>query len=266
MFGFGNYSGRPNKPAPTNVNRPGTSSPNFSGYSRPKKDNKSQPVIRSFASSIPSSSRKQYYDKQGAGPVPLQDIQNITSKYKRSADIPGYQAKMKDYQAFQQAQADGGIARYTQGPLKGQQILSMRQPTLTAMAPTFKQFMGDVGRGIGNLAQAGANLFTGGGMLGNIFRGIGGFFQPGQQTVAPTIIQPIYGGGGNNQGPKMNLQTEQYQSLNATQQSIYDMLIKEGKSHAEALAQALAQKLPKPEGYMPDYVTGFRSGGIATFN
>jgi len=138
---------------PTNVNRPGTSSPNFSGYKRPEKDNKPQPqpVQSNFASSFSPGAKKQYYNQLGAGPAPLQDIQNITQRYNRAADIPGYQAKMRDYQAFQQAQANDGIARLTQGPFAGQQILSMREPQLTAMAPTFGQFMGDVGGAAGDM-------------------------------------------------------------------------------------------------------------------
>ena len=37
-----------------------------------------------------------------------------------------------------------------------------------------------------------------------------------------------------------------------------------GSAVAEAYAQAKAHSSPKAEGYMPDYATGFKSGGIAT--
>ena len=149
---------------PTSINRPGTDSPNFKGYSRPDrdrdKDNKpaTEAVQSFFAPSTSSQSRKQYYDRLGGGPAPLQDIQNITTTYNRSADIPGYQAKMRDYEAFQQAQANDGIARFTQGPFKGQQILSMNKPELTAMAPTLSQFMGDVSQGAGDMLSGIAKI------------------------------------------------------------------------------------------------------------
>jgi hypothetical protein len=252
--------------SPTGINRPGYSSPKPpTGVNRPgRNDNdwgpnivmkskpnvppvstfKQPPITNNFAPTTSSQARKEYYDRLGAGPAPLQDILNITQRYKRAADIPGYQAKMKDYEAFQNAQKNDGIARFSQGPLAGQQILSMREPTLTAMAPTGGQFMGDIGRGFGDIIRAGAEFVTGGGMLGNIFKGIGGFFKPGEPgsgTTAPNSFIPARGGRDNNQS-SMNTQTQEYQNLNATQQSIYNMLVNQGLNHAAALAQAMMQK------------------------
>jgi hypothetical protein len=246
--------------SPTGINRPGYSSPSFSGYSRPNRDNdgpnivvKPKPAVPTFkqppsqsvfAPTTSSQSRMQYYDRLGGGVAPLADIQNITQKYKRAADIPGYLAKQKDYQAFTQYAGEGLAPRFTQGPLAGQQILSMNQPQLTAMAPTFGQFMGDIRRGVGDIIGAGTEFITGGGMLGNILKGIGGFFKPGEPgtgTTAPNSFIPARGGRDNNQS-SMNTQTQEYQNLNATQQSIYNMLVNQGLSHAAALAQAMMQK------------------------
>lgn len=264
---------------PTNINRPGRNDndrgPNIVVKPKPPVPKIKQPPTQSvFAPTTSSQARKQYFDQLGGGVVPLSDIQNITQKYKRAADIPGYIAKQKDYQTFSQYAGEGPAPRFTQGPLEGQQILSMREPQLTAMAPTFGQFMGDIGRGFGNIIGAGTEFITGGGMLGNIFKGIGGFFKPGEPGTGTTAPVPLFqpSRGGNDQGPMMNTQVQEYQNLNATQQDIYNMLIKQGLSHAAALAQAVMQK-PATNPYLDminrlrgDNTTTMASGGIATLN
>lgn len=196
----------------------------------------------------------------------------VTSKYNRPADFKKFDQRQSDYQQFQQATGGTGNISGTVPKIGGRNMLAVREPQLTAVAPTFKQAAGDFMRGIGNFASAvgsrvGPLSFLPGGqfitqMLQSGQQGIKDFFTP-TGTVAPAPI--IFGGQGSGGiDPMMNIQTEQYQSLNATQQSIYDMLIRQGKSHAEAYAQAMAQGLPKAEGYKPDYATGFKSGGIAT--
>lgn len=191
-----------------------------------------------------SQARKQYYNQLGAGPAPLQDIQNITQRYSRAADIPGYQAKMKDYQAFQQAQADDGIARFTQGPLKGQQILSMREPQLTAMAPTFKQLMGDVGGAFSSmtqgLAEKGTPMMN---LAKSFFGGIQDFFTPKNlQTGFNNFMQ-----SGQNFNT-MLLGLPQYQ------RRVYDMeIMKPGMTREEAYRTAI--RTPK-----------MAYGGIATLS
>ena len=275
-----NRPGFPSRKPPTNINRPGRNDndrgPNIVVKPKPPVPTFKQPPGQSvFAPTTSSFARKQYYDRLGGGPAPLQDILNITSRYNRAADIPGYQAKMRDYEAFQKAQANDGIARFSQGPLAGQQILSMNEPQLTAMAPTFGQFMGDIKRGFGDIIGAGTEFITGGGMLGNILRGIGGFFKPGEPgtgTTAPNLFTPSGGGRDNNQSSMMNAQAQEYQNLNATQQDIYNMLLKQGLSHAAALAQAVMQK-PATNPYLDmvnrlrgDNTTTMARGGIATLN
>jgi hypothetical protein len=241
--------------SPTGINRPGYSSPKPpTGVNRPgRNDNdrgpnivmKSKPSVPSFrqppgqsvfAPTTSSYARKQYYDRLGGGPAPLQDILNITQKYNRAADIPGYQAKMRDYEAFQKAQANDGIARFSQGPLAGQQILSMREPQLTAMAPTFGQLMGDVrgafssmGQG---LAEKGTPMMN---LAKSLFGGVQNFFTgPGGQ-------------GTTAQGPQ-NL------GLTPGQMNLYNNLVGNGMNPAMALEQAKR------------YTNNFAMGGIATLH
>jgi hypothetical protein len=236
--------------SPTGINRPGYSSPSFSGYNRPDRDNdgpnivvkpkppvptfKQPPGQSVFAPTTSSFARKQYYDRLGGGPAPLQDILNITSRYNRAADIPGYQAKMRDYEAFQQAQANDGIARFSQGPLAGQQILSMNEPQLTAMAPTFKQLMGDVGGAFGSMAQ--------------------GLAEKG--TPMMNLAKSLFGGVQNffgNQMASQNQFNQQLLSLTPPQRMVYDRLITQpGMTRENAYAQAVGQ--------------GFAMGGIATLH
>jgi hypothetical protein len=242
---------------PTNINRPGTSSPDFRGYSRPDRDNdgpnivmKSKPNVPTFrqppgqsvfAPTTSSYARKQYYDRLGGGPAPLQDILNITQKYNRAADIPGYQAKMRDFEAFQKAQANDGIARFSQGPLKGQQILSMREPQLTAMAPTFSQLMGDIGGAFSSMGQ--------------------GLAEKG--TPMMNLVKDLFGGVQNfftgSQGPGTTAQGPQNMGLTPGQMNLYNNLVGNGMNPAMALEQA--------KRYNPQvFPKSFAMGGIATLN
>ena len=126
--------------------------------------------------------------------------------------------------------------------------------------PTFKEIGSDIAFGIGSMARGIAERGTPLMQLGKgILGGIQNFFT-GANKAPRTTFQPSP--GSNTQGPMMNVQTEQYGRLNATQQSIYDMFRRQGMTHELALAQAMNQQLPKPAGYIPNYA----NGGIATFN
>jgi hypothetical protein len=253
--------------SPTGINRPGYSSPKPpTGVNRPgRNDNdrgpnivmkskpnvppvstfKQPPITNNFAPTTSSQARKEYYDRLGGGPAPLQNILNITQKYNRAADIPGYQAKMRDYEAFQKAQANDGIARFSQGPLAGQQILSMREPQLTAMAPTFGQLMGDVrgafssmGQG---LAEKGTPMMN---LAKSLFGGVQNFF--GNQIDK---AQGFFA----NQMASQNQFNQQLSSLTPQQRMVYDQLIfQPGMTRENAYAQAVGQ--------------GFAMGGIAKLN
>jgi hypothetical protein len=65
----------------------------------------------------------------------------------------------------------------------GRQMLSMQAPSVTAQAPTFGQFMGDIGGGISNMMGAGADFIMGGGTLGNILSGLKDKFSQGKNFV-----------------------------------------------------------------------------------
>jgi len=248
-----NRPGYSSPKSPTGINRPGYSSPKPpTGVNRPgRNDNdrgpnivmKSKPSVptfkqapsqSNFAPTTSSFARKQYYDRLGGGPAPLEDILNITSQYNRAADIPGYQAKMRDYEAFQKAQANDGIARFSQGPLKGQQILSMNVPQLTAMAPTFKQFMGDVGGAFSSMAQ--------------------GLAEKG--TPMMNLAKSLFGGVQNFFGNRMassNQFNQQLLSLTPQQRMVYDRLITQpGMTRENAYSSAIQ--------------SGMASGGIATLH
>jgi len=239
--------------SPTGINRPGYSSPKPpTGVNRPGRDDndrgpnivmKSKPSVPTFkqapsqsvfAPTTSSFARKQYYDRLGGGPAPLQDILNITQKYNRAADIPGYQAKMRDYEAFQKAQANDGIARFTQGPLAGQQILSMREPQLTAMAPTFGQLMGDVRGAFSSMGQ--------------------GLAEKG--TPMMNLAKSLFGGVQNffgNQMASSNQFNQQLLSLTPQQRMIYDRLVTQpGMTRERAYSSAIQ--------------SGMASGGIATLH
>jgi hypothetical protein len=96
---------------------------------------------------------------------------NLQSKYPRALD---YQRYLNQAKLFQQGldrggflSDDGGITRLQMSganqPLynaQGQQILSMQSPYLTAQAPTISELFGDMGRGLGSIAQGFAEKGT----------------------------------------------------------------------------------------------------------
>ena len=268
---FGGYSS-PRFSAPKRDDNDRDDGPNIVIKPKPAVPTFKQPPSRSvFAPTTSSQSRMQYYDRLGGGVAPLADIQNLTNRFQRAADIPLFQQRQKNYNQFMQATGGTGNISGSVPFIDGRYVLSMQEPTLTARQPTFGEAAGDFVRGAGNIVNAGLDYITGGGMLGNILRGIGGFFKPGVPgtgTTAPNLFTPSGGGRDNNQSSMMNTQAQEYQNLNATQQSVYNMLIAQGLSHAAALAQAMAQK-PATNPYsdlLSKYGTPMARGGIATLN
>ena len=79
---------------------------------------------------------------------------DIEQRFKRSADTQGFLDRTNLFNQFQNR--GDGIVRDE----AGRQILSMQDPRLTAQAPTFGQLMGDIGRGIGSIAQGFAEKGT----------------------------------------------------------------------------------------------------------
>jgi len=194
-----------------------------------------------FAPTTSSRSRMQYYDRLGGGVAPLADIRNITNRFQRAADIPGYLAKQKDYRAFTQYAGEGPAPRFTQGPLAGQQILSMNEPQLTAMAPTFGQFMGDIRRGAGafvsDLAEKGSPMMN---LAKDLIGGVQNFFT-------------------GSQGPGTTAQGPQNLGLTPGQLNLYNNLVGNGMNPAMAFEQA--------KRYNPEvFPKSFAMGGIATLN
>jgi hypothetical protein len=196
--GFSGFTGSSNKKPPTKVNRPGTSSPAFSGYSKPS----SRPAGTTSPGSgyTPGGdSYKNYSDKDqqimfnqaGGKDKFLNQVANIEQKYNRSADVQNYLNKAKQYFNAQSLGATpsntGGIERLnftTPGmpvmrDAQGRQILSMMRPELTAQAPTTAQFFGDMAGGVSNLLGAAGEFITGGGALGRILDSVKTKFSEG---------------------------------------------------------------------------------------
>jgi hypothetical protein len=124
-----------------------------------------------------------------------ENVANIEQKYKRSADVQRFLDRSKQYFNAQSLGATpsnvGGINRLnftTPGmPVMrdafGRQILSMQAPSMTAQAPTFRQFMGDIGGGISDMMGAGADFIMGGGTLGRVLGGFKDKFTQGKNFV-----------------------------------------------------------------------------------
>ena len=72
---------------------------------------------------------------------------DIEQRFKRSADTQGFLDRVNLFDKFKNRGDE--IVRDE----AGRQILSMQDPRLTAQAPTFSQLIGDIGRGIGSIAQ-----------------------------------------------------------------------------------------------------------------
>ena len=118
----------------------------------------------------------------------------------------------------------------------------MQDPRLTAQAPTFGQLMGDIGRGIGNIAQGFAEKGPPIVQFINAFRsGVMDFISPNMQNqMLGTEIQVGFD----------SLDLNDINTLNKSQQNTYLMLKKSGANHMEAFNQALLQRMA--------------TGGIAT--
>jgi hypothetical protein len=110
------------------------------------------------------------------------EIRNINKNYQRGADIQ----KFVDRNILaDRAKAAGattfigpdGIERLNlagtgiKDPRTGATMLSMQAPSLTATAPTFRQFAGDVGRGLGSMIKGGFDFMTKGGITGALLQG-----------------------------------------------------------------------------------------------
>ena len=197
----------------------------------------------------------------------------ITAKYGRPADFEKFKQRQVEFDKFMNMTGGTGNISGTVPRLEGKQMLAVREPQLTARQPTFREAGADFMRGFGNFTRSVGSKISplsfipGVGLVSSLLQGIGSFDPTNTVNVNRVAPQPIFprgGGGGGGIDPMMMIQTEQYQSLNATQKSIYDMLIKQGKSHNEAYAQALRNQPKKEIQFEPDYVTGIQNGGIAT--
>jgi hypothetical protein len=108
--------------------------------------------------------------------------QDIQKKYDRPADVKGFMDRSRMYQeglragAVPQAGADGImrlnlVNKGVKDPVTGATILSMQSPQMTAVAPTFGQLAGDIGRGLGSMLEGGFNFITKGGVTGQLLQG-----------------------------------------------------------------------------------------------
>ena len=201
-----------------------------------------------------------------------QEGARITAKYNRPADLQKFQQRQVEFDKFMNMTGGTGNISGTVPRLEGRQMLAVREPKLTPRQPTFREAGADFMRGFGNFTRSVGSkvsplsFIPGVGLISSLLQGIGSFDPTNTVNVNRVVPQPIIprGGGGGGIDPMMMIQTEQYRSLNATQQSIYDMLIKQGLSHNEAYAQALRNQPKKETQFEPDYVTGIQSGGITT--
>ena len=201
-----------------------------------------------------------------------QEGARITAKYNRPADLQKFQQRQVEFDKFMNMTGGTGNISGTVPRLEGRQMLAVREPKLTPRQPTFREAGADFMRGFGNFTRSVGSKISplsfipGVGLVSSLLQGIGSFDPTNTVNVNKAVPQPIMprGGGGGGIDPLMMIQTEQYRSLNATQQSIYDMLIKQGLSHNEAYAQALRNQPKKETQFEPDYVTGIQSGGITT--
>lgn len=110
------------------------------------------------------------------------EIRDINQKYQRGADIQKFvdrniladRAKAAGATTFT---GPDGIERLNlagtgiKDPRTGATMLSMQTPSLTATAPTFGQFVGDVGRGLGSMIKGGFDFMTKGGITGALLQG-----------------------------------------------------------------------------------------------
>ncbi len=240
MAPFRGFTGNLNKRAPTGVNRPGTSSPAFSGYSRPS----NRPTTPGSGYTPGGDSFQNYsqkdqnimFNQAGGKDKFIQQAGNLEQKYQRPADYQRFLDKSKQYFAGQsiggkEVMGPDGIMRLSMSgadvPLRnaqGQQILSMMRPELTAQAPTLRQFIGDMARGAGD-------------MLGGIAK-IPGQLMNAYQQVSPlgNILQAAqtYGSKVFNPGDIAG----KLQAAGPEAQRKYGQLLQEGMTYQQAFEAA----------------------------
>lgn len=182
-------------------------------------------------------------------------INRVEQNYQRGADINRFNRQAQNFDRFQAATGGRGNISGNVPKIGGNYMLAVREPQLTARQPTFREAGNDFMRGLGKFTSAVGDRMgafpvpiPGAAFLANMFGGardgINNFFN--QPKSADPVMTNVNYGAGNDRGiePMMNMQSEQFKALNATQQDLYNMLIKQGSSHALAYAQALAQKVP----------------------
>ena len=153
----------------------------------------------------------------------------IEQDYKRSADTQGFLDRVNLFNRFQN-RGDESV----RNPETGRQILSMQDPRLTAQAPTFGQLIGDIGRGIGSIAQGFAEKGPPAVQFLNALRtGVMDFISPAQNEMIGTERQVGFG----------SQELNDFNSLNKSQQNTYLMLKKSGAMHREAFVQARLQTM-----------------------
>ena len=252
-----NRPGYSSPKAPTGVNRPGTSSPNFSGYSRPS----NRPTTPGSGYTPGGDSFQNYSQKDqatmfnqfGGKDKFLQQAMATQAKYPRALNYQKFLNDAKRYQAGQilggrEVMGPDGIMRLQMAgadtPMRdaqGRQILSMMTPQLTAQAPTFGEFMGDVSGAFSSmgqgLAEKGTPMMN---LAKSLIGGVQNFFTGASQ--APSTAQ-----GPQNMG------------LTPGQLNLYNNLVGNGMNPAMALEQA--------KRYNPEvFPKSFAMGGIATLH
>lgn len=238
--------------APTGINRPGTSSPAFRGYSKPS----NRPTSPGSGYTPGGDSFKNYsqkdqammFNQAGGKDKFIEQAIATQAKYPRSLDYQKYLDRAKQYQAAQVLGAKefinpAGIQSLNligtgmKDPT-GATILSMQAPTLTAQAPTFRQFMGDVGRGVSS-------------MLGGITQLPGQLYQAYQKfSPMQNIISRAMDYGSKIFNP--NDLAARLQAAGPEAQRMYAMYMQQQMPYQQAFELATGQK--------------FAMGGIASLN
>tara|TARA_R100001086_G_C11796797_1_gene247804 strand:- start:12 stop:716 length:705 start_codon:yes stop_codon:yes gene_type:complete len=159
----------------------------------------------------------------------IEQAADIEQRSQRSADTQRFLDRVNLFNRFQNRGDE--IVR---NPETGRQILSMQDPRLTAQAPTFGQLMGDIGRGIGSIAQGFAEKGPPVVQFLNALRtGVMDFISPAQNEMIGMERQVGFG----------NQELNDFNSLNKSQQNTYLMLKKSGATHMEAFNQAKLQTM-----------------------
>ena len=159
----------------------------------------------------------------------IEQAADIEQRSQRSADTQRFLDRVNLFNRFQNRGDE--IVR---NPETGRQILSMQDPRLTAQAPTFSQLMGDIGRGIGSIAQGFAEKGPPVVQFLNALRtGVMDFISPAQNEMIGMERQVGFG----------SQELNDFNSLNKSQQNTYLMLKKNGATHMEAFNQARLQTM-----------------------